>query len=242
AAPQQRVPQPLAGQGTVRARPPAYAPGPGPQAPRPAFAGRPGGAPPRPPTPPQGVPAVKITEPPKRKRGKLPWLISWGVIVVAAAVAATLILLNQGRGSKQQAAGKVVAQYHYSFSAPTDWTQTGGRANLRETELKPSDLINGTDGILVQEAPLTVDATANHDQWIGSLRSEVAAAGAQYSGFDANVSYAGRPVIYYHQTDNADQIDWYALATGKIQVNVGCAYASQPVHNRIAAACEQIVR
>ncbi|HTK65231.1 MAG TPA: type VII secretion-associated protein [Pseudonocardia sp.] len=222
----------------VRAPPPAPPAFGSPPPARPgSFA--PAGAPPRPRTPvaPASVPRAPSVAAPRRRR--LPWVIAGSVVVVAAAVAGTLVFLTSGAPS-----GKVIAQYDYTFTAPADWTQTGGRAQFRETVLKPGDLVQGNDAIAVQEAALTSDATANHDQWVASLRDEVQSAvqqGTSDTGFDPNATFAGRQVVYYRENNTAGPIDWYALAAGAVQVNVGCLYATQAAHDRVAAACQQVV-
>jgi type VII secretion-associated protein (TIGR03931 family) len=210
---------------------PAYAPLP--QAQRAAFSLPTGGA------PSPSAQTVALTTP--RRHRRLPWLVAGAVVVVVAAVAGTVILLNRGDEVKPSA-GKVVAQYHYSFSAPVDWSQSGGRPEFRETVIKPGDRMQGNDAIAVQEASLTNDATAHREQWVESLKSQVLQQGSQYSGFDANATFAGRQVVYYRQSGDAGLIDWYGLAAGNIQVNVGCQYANQATHDRVAAACEQVVR
>ncbi|WP_236796680.1 type VII secretion-associated protein [Amycolatopsis sp. GM8] len=217
-------------------------------APRPAYAARPPvrpfhapqlppRLPPPPVSPPRGLPVAP--EPPRGKR-KLPWLIGGAVVVVGAVAAGLLFWLNQGDAAPPQ--GKVVAQYHYQFSAPQDWTQTGGQPQFRETLIKPGDADTQNDAISVQEYPLDYDATADPGKLSDNLRQQAQQAGSVYSGFDANATFAGRKVIYYRQAGNFGPIDWYVLAQGKVQVNVACQYATQPAHDRVAAACDQVVR
>lgn len=240
---------------TEPARPPAPRPMPdqrtelvrSPNAPRPAFAARPPARPPaafpaqqqppRPPvSPPHGMPVAAV-EPPARKR-KLPWLIGGTVVVVAAVTAGLLLWFNRDDAPQ----GKVVAQYHYQFSAPQDWTQTGGQAQYRETLMKPGDAVTQNDAISVQEYELSYDATADPQQLADNLRQQAQQAGSVYSGFDAGATFAGRKVIYYRQAGNFGPIDWYVLAQGKVQVNVACQYATQTAHDRVASACDQVVR
>lgn len=176
---------------------------------------------------------------PGRRSRRLPWLIGGAVLLVAAAVAGTLILLHRGDSAQS---GKVIAQYHYTFTVPVDWAQTGGRPEFRETLIKPADQPKGDDAIVVQEASLTIDATADRARWVNSLKGEVASQGSQYSGFNAEAGFAGREVVYYRQAGQAGTIDWYAFAAGNVQVNIGCQYATQAGRDRVAAACEQVVR
>ncbi|SFJ12872.1 type VII secretion-associated protein, Rv3446c family, C-terminal domain-containing protein [Amycolatopsis sacchari] len=234
------APRPLAEQRTELVR--------GPNAPRPGFASRPpvrppaAFAPPRPPappvSPPHGIPAAQAPEAPRRKR-KLLWLGGGAVVVVAAVVAGLLVWLGGGDEPPQ---GKVVAQYHYQFSAPQDWTQTGGQPQFRETLIKPADATTQNDAISVQEYELAYDATADPRQLADNLRKQAEQAGDEYSGFDAAATFGGRQVIYYRQAGKFGPIDWYVLAQGRVQVNVACQYAGQQVHDRVAAACDQVVR
>jgi type VII secretion-associated protein (TIGR03931 family) len=161
------------------------------------------------------------------------------VVAVAAVTAGLLLWLNRDGEAPQ---GKVVAQYHYQFSAPQDWTQTGGQPQFRETLMKPGDAATQNDAISVQEYELNYDATANPQQLADNLRQQAQQAGSAYSGFDAGATFAGRKVIYYRQAGNFGPIDWYVLAEGKVQVNVACQYATQAAHDRVASACDQVVR
>ncbi|GAB3005353.1 type VII secretion-associated protein [Amycolatopsis acidiphila] len=235
------APRPIADQRTelVRSLPrPAFAARP-PARPPAGFPAQPPQRPPAPPvSPPHGLPVTTAPEPPRRKR-KLPWLIGGAVVVVAAVTAGLLLWFNQDDSTPQ---GKVVAQYHYQFSAPQDWTQTGGQPQFRETLMKPGDAVNQNDAISVQEYELNYDATANPQQLADNLRQQAQQAGSVYSGFDANATFADRKVIYYRQAGNSGPIDWYVLAQGEVQVNIACQYATQPAHGRVAAACDQVVR
>ena len=198
----------------------------------------PGPSRPAPVSPPHGVPA-----PPQRRNSKLPWIVGGAVVLVAAAVAGLVLALNTG-GEPEPPPGKVVAQYHYQFTAPQDWTQTGGSADLRETLIKPENAQQQLDAVSVQEHPLSYDATADAGRLVDELRTQIDQAPTQYSGFDPQATYAGRKVIFYHQSLPGQQasIDWYALAQGHVQVNVGCVYADESVRRRVDAACTQVIR
>nr|WP_208406981.1 type VII secretion-associated protein [Amycolatopsis granulosa] len=193
--------------------------------------------PPHPPSPPGGIPA-----PPSARKRKLPWIAGGVVVLVAAAVAGLLLALHAD-GDQQPPPGKVVAQYHYQFTAPQDWTQTGGSPEWRETLIKPADAPQQFDAVSVQEHPLSYDASADPGRLVSELRAQVQQNPAQYSGFNPAATYAGRKVVFYHQAlpDRNASIDWYALAQGNVQVNVGCVYANEPVRERVNAACTQVI-
>ncbi|KAA9162885.1 type VII secretion-associated protein [Amycolatopsis acidicola] len=219
------------------------APGPN-QPPRPGAQGRP----PVPPgSPPRGMPALAaqpVPPPPqpepKPRKKKLIWLILGAVVLVAAVVAGLLILLNSGGDDPPP--GKVVAQYDYQFTAPSDWVQTGGDPQYRMTLIKPANAPQGNDAIGVQEYQLTYDATADPKQLANVLRDKAQQAGSAYSGFDDNATFADRKVIYYRQAGPNGPIDWYVLAQGHVEVNIACQYATQQAHDSVAAACDQVVR
>ncbi|NKQ56331.1 type VII secretion-associated protein [Amycolatopsis sp. K13G38] len=236
APPRPPVRRPVPDQRTEIVRPPAR-PAP---VPHQQFAGRPSGGPPRPPAPPpvsapHGMPAA---EPSPRKRRKLPWLIGGAVVVIAAVVVGLVVLLNQDDSPP----GKVVAQYHYQFSFPQDWTQTGGNPQTRETLIKPENAVKENDAISVQEFPLDFDASANPRQLADNLNAQAAKAGPAYTGFNPDATFAGRKVVYYRQNGDFGPIDWYVVAKGTVQVNVACQYATQAGHDRVASACDQVVR
>lgn len=212
---------------------------------------RPQGFPPPPPrrlpaqavsSPPHGIPVAPPVGPqqekPSRSRRKVPLLVGAAVLVVAALAGGVVFWLNRA----DSPAGKMIAQYHYQFSAPPDWVQTGGQAQWRETVMKPGSAVNGNDAIAVQEYELTFDATADPGQLADNLRQQAQQKGDVYSDFNPDATFAGRKVISYRQAGPSGPIDWYSLAQGKVQVNVACQYATQQAHDRVAAACDQIVR
>ena len=253
--PRQRGPaRSVAGRRTPTPPRPGFAPRPPTPAaglPRPAVPGQgpqavrrpPPQAPPRGPqgpgSPPRGIPAAPV---PGRRRSKLPWILGGAVGLVAAAAAGLLVALNGGEDEPPP--GKVIAQYHYQFTAPADWTQTGGSPERRETVVRPEDAQDAYDSVLVQEHPLNYDATADRDRVVRELGGQIQRDPTQYSGFDPNATYAGRDVIRYRQTvpDTNAAIDWFAFAQGRVQVNVGCVYANESARQRVDEACTQVIR
>ncbi|AXB46854.1 type VII secretion-associated protein [Amycolatopsis albispora] len=223
-------PQPSAGKSRV--------PGPGPGHPPPVRVPQPVRQPP--PSPPFGQPALSRAEagsPGKWKR-RVPWLIG-GVVLLVAALVATLLLLNQGED------GRTIAQYNYQFVAPSDWTQTGGVVEERKVELHPTEAQSGLDLVVVQEYSNNYDATANPGRLTSELESAVRARASEYPTFEPQQAFAGKSLIYYRQlkTDGVRTwyVDWYVEAKGDVRIHVGCQYADS-FQDRVRPACEQIVR
>ncbi|GAB3580751.1 type VII secretion-associated protein [Amycolatopsis endophytica] len=219
----------------------------GPAVPRqnPRGVRRPPPGPPRPAqhgpgSPPRGIPATAVAP---ARTSKLSWIIG-GAVVLVAALAAGLLLVLTADGDDEPPPGKVIAQYHYQFTAPPDWTQTGGEPSQRETLIRPADAQNRLDSVTVQEHPLSYDASADPGRLVSELSAQIAANAAEYSGFDPNATYAGRKVVFYHQavSDQNAAIDWYALAQGNVQVNIGCVYANESARDRVNNACTQVIR
>ncbi|MBP2180493.1 type VII secretion-associated protein [Amycolatopsis magusensis] len=193
------------------------------------------------PSPPYGQPVVPPPgEPAPRAKWKrrLPWLIG-GVLLLVAALVATLLLVDRGED------GRTIAQYNYQFVAPSDWTQTGGVVEERKVELHPSEAQSGLDLVVVQEYSNNYDASADPDRLTGELESAVRARSAEYPTFDPRHAFAGKSLIHYRQlkTDGVRTwfVDWYVEAKGQVRIHVGCQYADS-FQDRVRPACEQIVR
>jgi type VII secretion-associated protein (TIGR03931 family) len=180
------------------------------------------------------------TETPKKKEGrrKLPWLIGGAVVLVAAVAAGLIITL---RGGDDPAAGRPYAQYDYSFVAPADWVQTGDNVASRQVVIRPDTAQTGNDLVVVQEYVMDYDATANRQRMVNGLQTS-AANDPAYSLFDPQKAYAGKEVVYYHQTKDVATVDWYVVAQGKVRVHIGCQFAvDNTLQQRVRAACDQVV-
>jgi type VII secretion-associated protein (TIGR03931 family) len=190
---------------------------------------------------PQWQPQEAVTtETAKKKEGRrrLPWVIG-GAAVVAGVVAAGLIITSGG--GADPAAGHPYAQYDYSFVAPADWVQTGDNVASRQVVIRPDTAQTGDDLVVVQEYVMDYDATANRQRMVSSLQTS-AANDPAYSGFDPAMTYAGKEVVYYHQTKDVAVVDWYVVAQGKVRVHIGCQFAvDNTLQQRVRAACEQVV-
>nr|MDQ3578579.1 type VII secretion-associated protein [Actinomycetota bacterium] len=167
-------------------------------------------------------------------------LIGLGVLVLVAAVAAALIVLI---GRDDPESGPVIAQYEYRFTRPDGWTQTGGDPSLLRTEIKPVGDQQGADLVLVEEKRLTFDSTADRSRAVDKLRADFTAGGERFSGFDDGASFAGRDVVYYRETLDAEQatVDWYVLFQGDAQVSVGCQH-TESGRDTVREACDVVVR
>jgi type VII secretion-associated protein (TIGR03931 family) len=160
-------------------------------------------------------------------------------VLVAAAVVGTFLFVV--RKPTAAPTGKTIAQYEYQFVIPEDWTQTGGKVEDRKVVVHPTDAQTGDDLIAVQEFRMDYDATADRNRLVEGLRTE-AQAGPQYSGFTADLQFAGKTLIYYRQLQANSTVDWYVAVQGKVRVHVGCQYAAPASQQRVQAACQQIIQ
>jgi molecular chaperone DnaK len=201
---------------------------------------------PRPALPP--TPAVATS---KRRSA----LLLTGAAALAAAVATVLVIVLNGGNEPRSGAtpapttttsqGRLIAQYEYQFTLPTNWLQTGGDPTQLRTEVKPADAQSGDDLVLVQQIRLSFDSDADRPRAVDKLRAEFDDAGANFTDFDENATYAGRDVIHYRQAlPNKDAtVDWYVVFQRDTQVSVGCQHENSGAKDtEVAAACETIVR
>jgi type VII secretion-associated protein (TIGR03931 family) len=201
---------------------------------------------PRPALPP--VPSVGNT------RRRSAFLLT-GAAALAAAVAIVLVVVLTGGNEPRSGAtpapttsvtqGRLIAQYEYQFTLPSDWLQTGGDATLLRTEVKPADAPSGDDLVLVQQIRLSFDSDDDRSRAVDKLRDEFASAGDTFTGFDDDATYAGREVIRYQQAlPNKDAtVNWYVVFQATTQVSVGCQHENSGGRDaEVAAACEMIVR
>ncbi|SFQ26297.1 type VII secretion-associated protein, Rv3446c family, C-terminal domain-containing protein [Amycolatopsis arida] len=194
---------------------------------------------------PHGQPAVAVGAPPEAVRDGAPrrpdhrrryWLAG-GALALVAALAVTVLLLRDDSGP----VGRTFAQYNYVFVAPQDWTQTEDEIDKRQVIVKPADAAQGSDLVVVQEFTLPYDGGAERDRLVADLQRLIEDSQRNvYSDFSPSLRYGDKDVIYYKETKPAAIVDWYVYAGGTVQVSVGCQYAA--LRDRVASACEQIVR
>jgi molecular chaperone DnaK len=189
--------------------------------------------------------------PPARRRSTRPWLIAGAVALVAAAATALVVALLPsdppgGAPDPGPAGGTRIAQFHYEFTAPEGWEQSGSNAESRETDLTPVGAPDDPGKIIVQEVELAYDATADRQRAVGELRDQYEGRRSRdnppsVGGFDESATFAGRDVLYYNETLDAGTVDWYVILQGRYQVSVGCQHGETGT-DRVRAACEGVVR
>ncbi|MFC4853280.1 type VII secretion-associated protein [Actinophytocola glycyrrhizae] len=205
-----------------------------------------GAAPPRP----RAVLPPPPAPPSSRRRQLL--AVGGGAVLVAAVTSLLVVLLGDSTERSPRAVpettsappSRLIAQYEYQFALPEGWVQTGGDPAKLRTEVKPTEARNGDDVVFVEQIRLSFDSTEDRSRAVDKLRGDFQAAGAAFSDFDADASFAGRDVIHYRQAlPNKDAtVDWYVLFEGSTQVSVGCQQSNARSRAAaVAAACETIV-
>lgn len=171
---------------------------------------------------------------------------------LAAAASVLVVLLGDNTERSPRAVpestatqpSRLIAQYEYQFALPDGWVQTGGDPATLRTELKPAQDRAGNDVVFVQQVRLSFDSTTDRTRAVDKLRGDFEAAGAAFSDFDADASYAGRDVIHYRQAlpNKNATVDWYVLFEGPTQVSIGCQRENSGAGAEVVdAACETIV-
>ncbi|MCG8916647.1 type VII secretion-associated protein [Actinokineospora sp. PR83] len=208
---------------------------------------------PRPPGPPSGgfpaahpgAAAVRPSTPDSARgaRGRTWLLVGLGALVLAVAVAVTLVVVLRREEQPPADPGRVIAQYEYRFALPEGWTQTGGDPGLLRTEIRPADDTGGGDAVLVEEKRLSFDSGAERSRAVDKLRSDYEAGGDQFTDFADATRFADRDVVHYREQLDAESatVDWYVLFQGAAQVSVGCQYTDEG-RDRVARACDAVVR
>jgi type VII secretion-associated protein (TIGR03931 family) len=215
----------------------------------PSQSARPQSARPQPARPqPPGPQSARPTPP---QRNRVPLIVTIVVAVLVVVGASVAFALSNGGGgaggpttttptTTTSADGKTIAQYDYSFVAPTGWQQTGGQVETRKVLLKPESAESELDVIAVEERKLTYDATQDRTRAETELREQYDQR-ANVSGFDPSASFAAKDVVYYREEAGSATIDWYVLFQDEVQVSVGCQYPEDG-RDRVRPACEQVVR
>ena len=176
---------------------------------------------------------------------RLAWLAAGGIALVAVVAIALVVALRPDESPAATGAGTRIAQFHYEFTTPDGWEQSGSDAESRETDLRPTEDAGTDDKILVKEFELSYDATAQRDKAISELREQYDRRRAgidppPVDGFDAGATFAGRDVLYYNEVVEAGTVDWYVVFQGKYQVSVGCQHGESGA-DRVRAACDHVV-
>ncbi|PSL54748.1 chaperone protein HscA [Saccharothrix carnea] len=206
-----------------------------------------------PPSPPAGFPQPSYFPPTATgpapvppRRSRVPLLVVVAAVVVAvvgASVAYALTRDDTTTGGpttpSTTAGGKTIAQYDYSFVAPSGWQQTGGQVETRKVLLKPEAPESDLDVIAVEERVLNYNATDDRPRAEAELRGQYDQR-ENVSDFDPSADFAAKDVVYYREEVGSAVIDWYVLFQDDVQVSVGCQYPRDG-HDRVRPACEQVV-
>lgn len=204
--------------------------------------------------PPRPRPALPPTPPVSTSKRRSALVLTAGAVLAAAIAIVLVVVLSQTNSPNPRAnpapttsapQGRLIAQYEYQFTLPTDWLQTGGDASQLRTEVKPADAQAGDDLVLVQQIRLSFDSDSDRARAVDKLRTEFDNAGPNFTDFDDSATYAGRKVIHYQQAlPNKDAtVDWYVVFQHSTQVSVGCQHENAGSRDRdVAAACDMIVR
>jgi molecular chaperone DnaK len=195
-----------------------------------------------------GVPAPFPTfQPPPQpgRRSRAPMLIGGAITLMVIGASVAFALTRAGSpapapSTQPTAQGRQIAVYSYSFTAPSNWKQTGGDAVTRKVQLRPENATGDRDLIAVQEQALTYDSTADRQRAVQELRAKYDQA-TGLSGFDESASFAGKDVVRFQERIGAANVDWYVIFKGRAQVSVGCEYGASG-RDQVRAACEQVVR
>ncbi|HEX6345452.1 type VII secretion-associated protein [Umezawaea sp.] len=204
-----------------------------------------------PPTPAPGFPQqpqFPVVKVPAKRRSRVPLFIGSAVLLVVAIGASVAYAINSGgtpnagnpSTSSSAPAGKQIAMYDYSFTAPAEWEQSGGDSTARKVQLRPVGGDSTKEVIAVQEQKLTYDASADRDRAVGELRTQYDSA-KNLADFTPSTRFADKDVVYYRERPQGLTIDWYIVLKGDAQVSVGCQYTPSG-EERVRAACEQVVR
>lgn len=187
------------------------------------------------------------TPPPVRKKSRVPLVVVGAVLLLAVIGASVAYALTRKENtgtptttSSSAAQGKLIAQYDYTFTAPVDWTQTGGDPKKREVLLKPEAPESPLAVIAVNEQKLTYNATEDRARAERELRDGYDKR-QNVSGFDASADFGGKSVVYYREEAETFTVDWYVVLQGDAQVSVGCQFPASG-EERVRPACEQVVR
>ncbi|WP_309115131.1 type VII secretion-associated protein [Saccharothrix sp.] len=187
------------------------------------------------------------TPPPVRKKSRVPLVVVGAVLLLAVIGASVAYALTRKENTgtptttpSSAAQGKLIAQYDYTFTAPVDWTQTGGDPKKREVLLKPEAPESPLAVIAVNEQKLTYNATEDRARAERELRDGYDKR-QNVSGFDASADFGGKSVVYYREEAETFTVDWYVVLQGDAQVSVGCQFPASG-EERVRPACEQVVR
>lgn len=93
----------------------------------------------------------------------------------------------------------------------------------------------------MQQFRLSYDYENARERFLRELHAGLAETGRDFTGFDAEFRFAGRPVIHYTELASDTTVEWFVVGDGHVQVSVGCRWTSSG-KTSVERACEQVVR
>jgi type VII secretion-associated protein (TIGR03931 family) len=180
------------------------------------------------------------------RRGRR-WIGACGAVTAAAGLLGAGAVLPPPAVPSEAAPAQQLIQYGYVLDLPAGWAHTGGLPERRRSLLTPLAAPDGSDLISVELVPVGYDTGAELRRAHTELKAAFDAAvadGAPLSGFADDASYAGRPVVVYQDSGDADvdvTVDWYVVLDGAAQLSVGCRHTGAGARD-VAAACAAVVR
>ncbi|HEY5854477.1 MAG TPA: type VII secretion-associated protein [Aldersonia sp.] len=166
---------------------------------------------------------------------RIRWVVAAAAAGVAAVVGTALIVLPRDR------APEVFVHDRISFELPAQWrVRAGFPDHSGRIELIP-DGGTGTRIVLISN-PL--DDGVGYGEVADALADRIAARGVDgpFSGLTADVVFAGRPGLTYHEVpEPGSVVDWHVTVDRSLQVSIGCQRRADAEPDALSSACEQVV-
>jgi type VII secretion-associated protein (TIGR03931 family) len=190
---------------------------------------------------PVGQPATALAAPDRPGRNTKKLLGIGGVLVlVAAAVVGTILLLNQ-QSTPGSDGPKQISAFGYRFSYPADWKQSDTVQQDKQVAIRPADALDGPDFVSVQRFDLGYDFEDERERFLTELQTRLDESGRDITKFNPDDKFAGRDVITYIETGEGTATVWLVIAKDERQLSIGCQWAGDG-RERVEKTCEQVVR
>jgi hypothetical protein len=215
-----------------------------PSGPDPAPGSRVGG-----PTAPSGHPEPDGRRGSAARSRRAPLWIGIGLVVAAAVAVTLIVVLRQGSGPAAVPDRRITA-YEYEFSVPGTWQQGDSDDAAKQIIVLPAGAAPDTELIQVDEFVLNFDSTVDRARAVSEVRTKYDARRAgttppPVDGFQPDAAVGSRQVVRFqeHRTNAAGAqvtADWYVLFSGRLEVTVGCQRGIAG-STTVEQACRQVV-